>query len=228
MILEVMGRHARAGSRYTRGACGKRRYYLDSQIPFFVSQWCKICSGEKKRLAFYKHRRCRKAQRSGIYKRRAIIRPLGWSGVSVTWTQIEEIDRQRIALRRLGHLQRGDVNAASTGCGERTSARALRALASRRPTKWSLCKPERSFTVPLSDTIANIKNVSSDGQLVARRTTSISLPRRRKRNYIATRDTWTAATRRKKTRQTNLCVPASRANKKYEAVRKKNGGISGA
>jgi len=67
----------------------------------------------------------------------------------------------------LGHLQRGgSPNAFDRMLGTNFGACAVRALANGQTGKMVALKAGEVVNVPLSDAIANVKTVASDGQLI--------------------------------------------------------------
>jgi 6-phosphofructokinase 1 len=172
MILEVMGRHTGWIALHA-GLAGSADIILIPEIPFsFESMVQKIFQREKSGSRFTNivvAEGAAEVGKSEIYKAAGDSRTaprLGGVGDYIGH-RIEEMTGKEARCVVLGHLQRGgSPNAFDRMLGTNFGACAVRALANGQTGKMVALQAGTVITVPLSDAIANIKNVSSDGQLV--------------------------------------------------------------
>jgi 6-phosphofructokinase 1 len=172
MILEVMGRHTGWIALHA-GLAGSADVILIPEIPFsFESMVRKVYAREKSGSRFTNivvAEGAREVGKPEIYRdvgtSQAAPR-LGGIGEYVR-EKIEQITGKEARCVVLGHLQRGgSPNAFDRMLGTSFGACAVRALAVGEFGKMVALQANEIVTVPLVDAIANIKNVSADGQLV--------------------------------------------------------------
>jgi 6-phosphofructokinase 1 len=172
MILEVMGRHTGWIALHA-GLAGSADVILIPEIPFsFESMVQKIFQREKSGSRFTNivvAEGAVEVGKSEFYKATGDSKTaprLGGVGDYVR-QKIEEMTGKEARCVVLGHLQRGgSPNAFDRMLGTNFGACAVRALANGQTGKMVALQAGTVITVPLSDAIANIKNVSADGQLV--------------------------------------------------------------
>ena len=172
LILEVMGRHTGWIALHA-GLAGSADVILIPEIPFsFDSIVQKVRARERSGSRFTNivvAEGAREVGQSEIYQdyENAGAAPrLGGVGEHIR-RRIEELTDKEARCVVLGHLQRGgSPNAFDRMLGTSFGACAVRALASGESGKMVALQANNIVTVPLSDAIANVKNVSADGQLI--------------------------------------------------------------
>ena len=172
MILEVMGRHTGWIALHS-GLAGSADIILIPEIPFsFESMVQKIFQREKSGSRFTNivvAEGATEVGKSEIYKSAGDSKTaprLGGVGDYIGY-KIEEMTGKEARCVVLGHLQRGgSPNAFDRMLGTNFGACAVRALANGQTGKMVALQAGTVITVPLSDAIANVKTVMSDGQLV--------------------------------------------------------------
>lgn len=172
MILEVMGRHTGWIALHS-GLAGSADIILIPEIPFsFESLAQKVFEREKSGSRFTNivvAEGAREVGKSEIYKNAGNDKTapkLGGIGDYVS-QKVEEMTGKESRCVVLGHLQRGgSPNAFDRMLGTNFGACAVRALANGQSGKMVGLQAGMVVNVPLSEAIANIKTVSSDGQLV--------------------------------------------------------------
>lgn len=172
LILEVMGRHTGWIALHA-GLAGSADVILIPEIPFsFDSIVRKVRAREKSGSRFTNIVVAEGAKEEGkseIYQdfdNGGAAPRLGGIGEYIR-RRIEEMTDKEARCVVLGHLQRGgSPNAFDRMLGTSFGACAVRALASGESGKMVALQANNIVTVPLSDAVANIKNVSADGQLI--------------------------------------------------------------
>ena len=172
MILEVMGRHTGWIALHA-GLAGSADIILIPEIPFsFESLIKKIIEREKSGSRFTNivvAEGATEVGKSEIYKTSGDAKTaprLGGIGDYVG-QKIEEMIGKEARCVVLGHLQRGgSPNAFDRMLGTNFGACSVRALANGQAGKMVALQAGTVIPVPLSEAIANVKNVSIDGQLV--------------------------------------------------------------
>ncbi len=168
MILEVMGRNTGWIALHA-GLAGSADIILIPEIPFsFNSMLDKIRQREKNGSRFTNIVVAEGAVEVGtqpIYLDKEAMR-LGGVGSHLR-RRIEAETTKESRCVVLGHLQRGgSPNAFDRMLGTNFGACAVRALSNGQTGKMVALQAGIVTTVPLVDAIANLKNVSIDGQLV--------------------------------------------------------------
>jgi 6-phosphofructokinase 1 len=168
MILEVMGRNTGWIALHS-GLAGSADVILIPEIPFaFNSVLDKIKAREKSGSRFTNIVIAEGASEVGtqpIYMDKEALR-LGGVGSHLR-RRIETETGKESRCVVLGHLQRGgSPNAFDRMLGTNFGACAVRALANGQTGKMVALQSGVVTSVPLAEAIANIKNVSVDGQLV--------------------------------------------------------------
>ena len=172
MILEVMGRHTGWIALHA-GLAGSADIILIPEIPFsFDSMVRKIQARERGGSRFTNIVVAEGACEVGkceIYLDngdRAHAPRLGGVGDYIRH-KVEELTNKEARCVVLGHLQRGgSPNAFDRMLATNFGACAVRALANGQTGKMVALQAGTVVTVPLMEAIANVKNVSTDGQLV--------------------------------------------------------------
>ena len=172
LILEVMGRHTGWIALHA-GLAGSADVILIPEMPFsFDSIVQKVRAREKSGSRFTNivvAEGAREVGKSEIYQdvgNEASAPRLGGIGDYVR-QRVEELTGKEARCVVLGHLQRGgSPNAFDRMLGTSFGACAVRALATGEAGKMVALQANSIITVPLSDAVANIKNVNSDGQLI--------------------------------------------------------------
>ena len=172
MILEVMGRHTGWIALHS-GLAGSADLILIPEIPFsFESVVQKVFEREKSGSRFTNiviAEGATEIGKSEIYKKAGseIAAPrLGGIGDYIS-QKIEEMTGKESRCVVLGHLQRGgSPNAFDRMLGTNFGACAVRALANGHQGCMVGLQAGSIINVPLSEAIANIKTVATDGQLV--------------------------------------------------------------
>ncbi len=172
MILEVMGRHTGWIALHA-GLAGSADIILIPEIPFsFESMIRKIRARERSGSRFTniviaegacEVGKCETYLDSGDQSHPP---RLGGVGDYVRY-KVEELTGKEARCVVLGHLQRGgSPNAFDRMLATNFGACAVRALASGETGKMVALQAGIVINVPLSEAIANIKDVSADGQLI--------------------------------------------------------------
>lgn len=172
MILEVMGRHTGWIALHA-GLAGSADVILIPEIPFsFEAMERKVSAREKSGSRFTNivvAEGAKEVGKSEVYKDvgdTSSAPRLGGVGDYVRH-RIEEITGKEARCVVLGHLQRGgSPNAFDRMLGTSFGACAVRALYNGETGKMVALQANSIVTVPLSEAITNIKNVSADGQLI--------------------------------------------------------------
>ncbi len=172
MVLEVMGRHTGWIALHA-GLAGSADVILVPEIPFsYDSMMQKIEAREKSGSRFTNivvAEGAIEVGKSVIYQDCGDTENaprLGGIGEAVRH-QVEKITGKESRCVVLGHLQRGgSPNAFDRMLGTNFGACAVRALANGQTGKMVALQAGTVVNVPLSDAIANPKNVPVDGQLV--------------------------------------------------------------
>jgi 6-phosphofructokinase 1 len=172
LILEVMGRHTGWIALHA-GLAGSADVILIPEIPFSFQEIArKVHQREKSGSRFTNivvAEGAREVGKSEFYRDVGTSNSaprLGGIGEYVR-QKVEEITGKEARCVVLGHLQRGgSPNAFDRMLGTNFGACAVRALANGEAGKMVALQANNIVTVPLSEAIANIKNVSSDGQLI--------------------------------------------------------------
>jgi len=172
MILEVMGRHTGWIALHS-GLAGSADIILIPEIPFsFESLVQKVFEREKSGSRFTNivvAEGALEVGKSEIYKKAGNDKTapkLGGIGDYVS-QRVEELTSKEARCVVLGHLQRGgSPNAFDRMLGTNFGACAVRALANGHSGKMVGLQAGSIISVPLSEAIANIKTVATDGQLV--------------------------------------------------------------
>lgn len=172
LILEVMGRHTGWIALHA-GLAGSADVILIPELPFsFDSIVQKVRSRERSGSRFTNIVVAEGAREIG---KSEIFQDFGYEGAAPRLGGIGDYVRRKIEQETgkesrcvvLGHLQRGgSPNAFDRMLGTSFGACAVRALAGGETGKMVALQANSIVTVPLSDAIANIKNVSADGQLI--------------------------------------------------------------
>ncbi len=168
MILEVMGRNTGWIALHA-GLAGSADVILIPEIPFaFESVAQKVLAREKAGSRFTNIVVAEGAIEVGkeqIYSDSQELR-LGGVGDYVR-EQVERLTKKESRCVVLGHLQRGgSPNAFDRMLGTNFGACAVRALSNGEIGKMVALQAGTIVTVPLSEAVANIKTVPTDGQLV--------------------------------------------------------------
>ena len=168
MILEVMGRNTGWIALHA-GLAGSADIILIPEIPFsFDSIVKKVKAREQSGSRFTNIVVAEGATEVGkgeMYSDTQELR-LGGIGEHIR-RRVETMTGKESRCVVLGHLQRGgSPNAFDRMLGTNFGACAVRALASGETGKMVALQAGTVITVPLSEAIANIKNVVTDGQLV--------------------------------------------------------------
>jgi len=172
MILEVMGRHTGWIALHA-GLAGSADVILIPEMPFsFEAIAQKVFAREKSGSRFTNivvAEGAKELGKSEIYKTAGDTNSaprLGGVGEYIR-EKIEEMTGKEARCVVLGHLQRGgSPNAFDRMLGTNFGACAVRALYNGENGKMVALQANNIVTVPLSEAIANIKTVSSDGQLI--------------------------------------------------------------
>lgn len=168
MILEVMGRNTGWIALHS-GIAGSADIILIPEIPFSISSVVsKIRQREKSGSKFTNIVIAEGATEVGtqpIFLDKEALR-LGGVG-NYLRRRIEAETGKEARCVVLGHLQRGgSPNAFDRMLGTNFGACAVRALANGQTGKMVALQAGTVVTVPLAEAVANVKNVSVDGQLV--------------------------------------------------------------
>jgi 6-phosphofructokinase 1 len=168
MILEVMGRNTGWIALHS-GIAGSADIILIPEIPFSISSVIdKINQREKSGSKFTNIVIAEGATEVGtqpIFLDKEALR-LGGVG-NYLQRRIEAETGKEARCVVLGHLQRGgSPNAFDRMLGTNFGACAVRALANGQTGKMVALQAGTVVTVPLAEAVANVKNVSVDGQLV--------------------------------------------------------------
>ncbi len=172
LILEVMGRHTGWIALHA-GLAGSADVILIPEMPFsFDSIVQKVRARERSGSRFTNivvAEGAREVGKSEIYQdagSEASAPRLGGIGEYVR-QRVEDLTGKEARCVVLGHLQRGgSPNAFDRMLGTSFGACAVRALATGEVGKMVALQANNIVTVPLSEAVANIKNVNSDGQLI--------------------------------------------------------------
>jgi 6-phosphofructokinase 1 len=172
MILEVMGRHTGWIALHS-GLAGSADVILIPEMPFsFESIVQKVVSREKSGSRFTNIVVAEGAREIG---KPEIYQDCGDSQTAPRLGGIGDYVRQKIQTMTgkesrcvvLGHLQRGgSPNAFDRMLATSYGACAVRALSNGEMGKMVALQANNIVTVPLSEAIANVKTVASDGQLI--------------------------------------------------------------
>lgn len=172
MILEVMGRHTGWIALHS-GLAGSADVILIPEIPFSFDEIVqKVVSREKSGSRFTNIVVAEGASEIG---KGEIYQDCGDSHSAPRLGGVGDYVRQKIQAMTgkearcvvLGHLQRGgSPNAFDRMLATSFGACAVRALYNGESSKMVALQANTIVTVPLSEAIANIKTVSSDGQLI--------------------------------------------------------------
>lgn len=168
MVLEVMGRNTGWIALHC-GLAGSADVILIPEIPFsFESVAQKVLARESAGSRFTNivvAEGAKEVGKSEIYSDTQELR-LGGVGEFVR-KRIEQMTGKESRCVVLGHLQRGgSPNAFDRMLGTNFGACAVRALADGEMGKMVALQAGTIITVPLSEAVANIKTVPTDGQLV--------------------------------------------------------------
>ncbi|MEO5860698.1 MAG: ATP-dependent 6-phosphofructokinase [Pyrinomonadaceae bacterium] len=168
MVLEVMGRHTGWIALHA-GLAGSADIILIPEIPFdFDAVIDKVMERDRKGSRFTNVVVAEGAKEVGkgeMYQDAGELR-LGGIGDYITRTLAKRTDKECRSVV-LGHLQRGgSPNAFDRMLATNFGACAVRALASGDTGKMVALQAGTVVTVPLAEACANLKTVSSDGQLV--------------------------------------------------------------
>ena len=172
LILEVMGRHTGWIALHA-GLAGSADVILIPEIPFsFDSIVAKVRARERGGSRFTNivvaegAREIGKSEIYQDYENEGAAPRLGGIGDHIR-RRIEELTDKEARCVVLGHLQRGgSPNAFDRMLGTSFGACAVRALASGESGVMVALQANSIVTVPLSEAIANVKNVAADGQLI--------------------------------------------------------------